>query len=132
MPRSPRAGGVRAVAARWWATGHRGERGASEEHTGQCAVRDSQIAKSNKKNIAILSNKPFFRARKTVYARAPPPGAAATGSGGGERRADDRVARPVSRGKTACARAAAAGGLRVAGIELYIRRVTRRVRCRAM
>ena len=47
--RSPRAGGVRAVAARWWATGHRGERGASEEHTGQC-VRDSQIAKSNKKN----------------------------------------------------------------------------------
>ena len=48
--RSPRAGGVRAVAARWWATGHRGERGASEEHTGQCAVRDSQIAKSNKKN----------------------------------------------------------------------------------
>ena len=47
--RSPRAGGVRAVAARWWAIGHRGERGASEEHTGQCAVRDSQIAKSNKK-----------------------------------------------------------------------------------
>ena len=48
--RSPRAGGVRAVAARWWATAHRAERGASEEHTGQCAVRDSQIAKSNKKN----------------------------------------------------------------------------------
>ena len=36
--RSPRAGGVRAVAARWWATGHRGERGASEEHTGQCVL----------------------------------------------------------------------------------------------
>ena len=50
--RSPRAGGVRAVAARWWATAHRAERGASEEHTGQCAVRDSQIAKSNKKNRA--------------------------------------------------------------------------------
>ena len=31
--RSPRAGGVRAVAARWWATAHRAERGASEEHT---------------------------------------------------------------------------------------------------
>ena len=57
--RSPRAGGVRAVAARWWATGHRGERGASEEHTGQCAVRDSQIAKSNKKNSCVLvDNKP--------------------------------------------------------------------------
>ena len=38
VPRSPRAGGVRAVAARWWATGHRGERGASEEHTGQCVL----------------------------------------------------------------------------------------------
>ena len=36
--RSPRAGGVRAVAARWWATGHRGERGASEEHTGHCVL----------------------------------------------------------------------------------------------
>ena len=54
--RSPRAGGVRAVAARWWATGHRGERGASEEHTGQCAVRDSQIAKSNKKNKSESSS----------------------------------------------------------------------------
>ena len=53
--RSPRAGGVRAVAARWWATAHRAERGASEEHTGQCAVRDSQIAKSNKKNRMKLS-----------------------------------------------------------------------------
>ena len=52
--RSPRAGGVRAVAARWWATAHRAERGASEEHTGQCAVRDSQIAKSNKKNRTTL------------------------------------------------------------------------------
>ena len=55
--RSPRAGGVRAVAARWWATGHRGERGASEEHTGQCVC--SQIAKSNKKNRSVLvDNKP--------------------------------------------------------------------------
>ena len=52
--RSPRAGGVRAVAARWWATAHRAERGASEEHTGQCAVRDSQIAKSNKKNRIVI------------------------------------------------------------------------------
>ena len=55
--RSPRAGGVRAVAARWWATGHRGERGASEEHTGQCVrVRDSQIAKSNKKNTTYCES----------------------------------------------------------------------------
>ena len=56
--RSPRAGGVRAVAARWWATAHRAERGASEEHTGehtgQCARRDSQIAKSNKKNRIVI------------------------------------------------------------------------------
>ena len=57
VPRSPRCA---AVAARWWATGHRGERGASEEHTGQCAVRDSQIAKSNKKNRSrvLVDNKP--------------------------------------------------------------------------
>ena len=48
--RSPRAGGVRAVAARWWATGHRGERGA--------AVRDSQIAKSNKKNSRESTTNP--------------------------------------------------------------------------
>ena len=62
--RSPRAGGVRAVAARWWATGHRGERGASEEHTGQCAVRDSQIAKSNKNlNKTTLSHSTQARHR---------------------------------------------------------------------
>ena len=36
--RSPRAGGVRAVAARWWATAHRAERGASEEHTDGCVL----------------------------------------------------------------------------------------------
>jgi len=38
----------------------RAERGASEEHTGQCAVRDSQIAKSNKKNRmrVLVDNKP--------------------------------------------------------------------------
>ncbi len=46
--RSPRAGGVRAVAARWWATGHRGERGASEEHTGQCARLSNRQVKQEK------------------------------------------------------------------------------------
>ena len=59
--RSPRAGGVRAVAARWWATGHRGERGASEEHTGQCAVRDSQISKvkqEKQESWVLVDNKP--------------------------------------------------------------------------
>ena len=59
--RSPRAGGVRAVAARWWATGHRGERGASEEHTGQCVLCATLKSPSqNKKNIArvLVDNKP--------------------------------------------------------------------------
>ena len=49
--RSPRAGGVRAVAARWWATGHRGERGASEEHTGQC-VRTLKSPSQTRKTLA--------------------------------------------------------------------------------
>lgn len=48
--RSPRAGGVRAVAARWWATGHRGERGASEEHTGQCARLSNRQVKQEKQH----------------------------------------------------------------------------------
>ena len=52
MPRSPRAGGVRAVAARWWATGHRGERGASEETLASvlCATlkSPSQTRKTNR------------------------------------------------------------------------------------
>ena len=56
--RSPRAGGVRAVAARWWATGHRGERGASEEHTGQCAVRLKSRSQTRKTVDVVVDNKP--------------------------------------------------------------------------
>ena len=57
--RSPRAGGVRAVAARWWATGHRGERGASEEHTGQC-VRTLKSPSQTRKTetLVLVDNKP--------------------------------------------------------------------------
>ena len=61
------AGAVCAVAARWWCArgrralvGDRSPRRAGSErgaHWPVCAVRDSQIAKSNKKNIR-LDNKP--------------------------------------------------------------------------
>ena len=55
--RSPRAGGVRAVAARWWATGHRGERGASEEHRPVCArLSNRQVKQENK--VRLVDNKP--------------------------------------------------------------------------
>ena len=52
--RSPRAGGVRAVAARWWATGHRGERGASEEHTGQCVLCATLKSPSQTRKTRVL------------------------------------------------------------------------------
>ena len=57
--RSPRAGGVRAVAARWWATGHRGERGASEEHTGQCVLyaTSNRRVKQEKQMLVLVDNK---------------------------------------------------------------------------
>ena len=57
--RSPRAGGVRAVAARWWATGHRGERGASEEHWPVCLCATLKSPSQTRKQILSADNKPW-------------------------------------------------------------------------